>query len=120
MATRIEKFIGKWTGNRCKEVVDLLKPSVDAEMALIQAQLIDLEARARAVLAGEAVVTSDYPKYHTFVRQIFSLQRHFGGGSGLIEEVALLVAKFKARGCLEPVLNKLRDEIFAIPAPGAP
>ena len=117
---RIRRYTERLIPDRVKEDFATQKPVMVAKVTEIFNLLVTIEDRVKGILSGEAVITVDYPKYHAFSKEIFKLQRRFGGGSGLNEEVALLVAKWKARGCLEPVLNKIRDEVFSIPAPGAP
>jgi hypothetical protein len=50
-------------------------------------------------------------------REVFRVQKNLGGGYALMHEVALLVAKYVARKCLESVLVKIRNVVFAIAAP---
>ena len=56
-------------------------------------------------------------KYHNFSREVFRVQKNLGGGYALTHEVALLVAKYVARKCLESVLVNIRNDVFGIEGP---
>jgi hypothetical protein len=117
---RIRKYTLGVNPTRVMEDLTAQKPTMVSKATERATELSTIEDRVKATLAGENVITSDYPKYHAFARQIYKLQRRFGGGTGLMDEVALLLAKWKARGCIEAVLIKVRNEVFAIAAPSVP
>jgi hypothetical protein len=117
---RIRRYTDRLIPERVKEDLTAQKSFMVNKLAERTTELITIEDRVKAVLATKDATTSDYPKYHTFARQVYKLQRRFGGGIGLNDEVALLVAKWKARGCTEAVLIAVRDAVFSIPAPAAP
>jgi hypothetical protein len=114
---RISNYQDKTIATRVAEDFVKKLPNMIAMETVVFNDLCTIEDRVKGILAGEAVVTCDYPKYHTFSRQIYKLQKRFLGGAGMEGEVALLVARWKARGCTEGVLNRIRDEGFSIPAP---
>jgi hypothetical protein len=114
------KYAAKLIPQNVMEDLTTQKGSMRRGFFAAARELVVVECRTRAVLSGEAVVTIDYPLYHAYAREIWKLKTRFGGGSALTEEVALLLAKWKANGLGEQVLNKVRDEVFGIPAPGAP
>ncbi len=96
------------------------KAAMVATETVIFTELCTIEDLVKGILSGEAVNSIFYPWYHAFARQVWKLQRRFGGGTALINEVALAVYVWKTRGLTEAVLDKIRDEVFNIPAPGAP
>jgi hypothetical protein len=78
--------------------------------------MVDIEDRVRSILGGELVWSVDDPKYQAFARQVFSMQRHLGGGKGLILEVGLSQSKWTARGNESTILDRIREDLFSIPA----
>ena len=54
--------------------------------------------------------------WRNFSREVFRVQRNLGGYA-LRQEVALLVAKYVARKCLESVLVNIRNDVFGIEGP---
>lgn len=117
---RIAKYAYAVNPVRVGEDFAAKKTQMVNNMTMALAELSVLEERVKGILSGEAVLTVDYTKYHSFAREVWKKQKRFGGGSGLVDETAVLLAKWKARGCTEAVLDKLRNEIFAIPAPAGP
>ena len=86
------------------------------DWTVTQAMLVN---KVKAILASTSVAITDVQKYCAFAFKVASLQsRHVG--IQLNDEVALEVAKWKARGCTEGVLTDIRDAVFGIPAPAAP
>ena len=84
--------------------------------AVYQAMLVN---KVKAILSGTSVSIVDVQKYCAFACKVASLaSRHVG--IQLTDEVALEVAKWKARGCVEAALTDIRDRVFGIPAPAAP
>ncbi len=80
-----------------------------------------IETRTKAVLGGENVNSILYAAYIAFSLEVWKaiVVGHLSG-TAAVNEVALLVYKSKTRGLTEAILDKVRDEVFAIPAPGAP
>lgn len=117
---RINNYIYGVNLDRIKEDFTAKKPTMVATVTVIFNELATIEDRVKGVLSGEAVNSIFYPWYHAFSREVWKAQRRFGGGTALVNEVALLVYKWKTRGLTEAVLDKVRNEVFAIPAPGAP
>ncbi|MEO0107640.1 MAG: hypothetical protein ABIK62_00475 [candidate division WOR-3 bacterium] len=117
---RIRNYTDGVIPERVKEDFTTKKPIMVAKITDLFNQLTTIEDRVKGVLSGESVATCDYVKYHCFAREVWKKQRRFGGGTGLIDEVALLVAKWRARGCTDSVLTKIRNEVFALQPPSAP
>jgi hypothetical protein len=117
---RIQNYSDKLIPVRVQEDLTTKKPSMVALVTVIFNEQSTIEDRVKGVLSGEAVNSISYPWYHAFSREVWKAQRRFGGGTALVNEVALLVYKWKTRGMTEAILDKIRDEVFAIPAPPAP
>jgi len=116
MATRIENY-SRLNPTRVMEDFTAKKPDMITQETAIFAELEGIEEHVRGILSGETASTIQYPFYQAFAKEVWKLHRHYGGGNPVIDEVALLVYKWKTRGLTEAVLNKIRDEVFAIPAP---
>ena len=117
---RIQNYSDKLIPARVAEDLTTKKPAMVSMETVIFNELVTIEDRVKGVLSGETENTIFYPWFHDFSREVWKAQRRFGGGTALVNEVALLVYKWKTRGLTEAVLTKIRDEVFAIPAPAAP
>jgi hypothetical protein len=62
------------------------------------------------------VPTILYPFYLNFAREIYSRRMRFSGSS-LAREVEVLLEKWVARTLDRQVLERIRDETFAVPEP---
>lgn len=107
--------------DRQSPVVLGLLPGMTSAMATAQAEIVDFEARTRACVANEAGVKPfQVGTYLNFSRAIYSLRNREIEGCGLVDNVAMLVTRFKAQGCSEPILDKIRNDVWTIPAPAGP
>ena len=68
--------------------------------------------------AGASVI--QIPFYLCFGREMWSLIRKELSGEAMAKEAALLIAKWKARGLTEAVLQGIRTDVFNVSAPIAP
>jgi hypothetical protein len=84
--------------------------------AVYQAMVVN---KVKAILATTSACVTDVQKYCAFAMKVSSLARRHVGIQ-LNDEVALELAKWKARGCIEAALINIRDAVFGIPAPAAP
>lgn len=112
------RYIVKYTGKYVSDIVAAHKSEMVARYTAATELFWAVENQVRGLLAGEAVLVFGYPAYHCFAREVLKKQLRFGGGFGLVAEVALLVTKWARRGCDPVILAKIQDELFAIPAPG--
>lgn len=104
-----------------KEDLVAKKPDMVAKMTQRINDLYQQEQVVKGVLASEdGVAVTEVPYYMAFARIISRLQRTHPGGAQLNNDVALWLAKFKGMGLTEAILKRVRDEVFSIPAPGAP
>jgi hypothetical protein len=117
------KMLANWTAKliptRVQEDFTARMPSMSnryTNWAVYQANLI---AEVKAILAaGSEPLTSEH-FYCAFAMELASLQKKHKGAQ-LIDETALRLAKWKARGLTEQTLIDIRDNVFGIAAPAAP
>lgn len=88
-----------------------------AAQAAATNELGELEDRVKGVLSNEPVKTMDYLKYHNFAHTVLARRKRYPGGYALFGEVQMLIDEYTARDCIESVLEKIRDDVFAIQAP---
>ena len=106
---------------RIMEDLTVKRPDMITAMKQRINDLYQIEQVVKGVLASEdAATVIQVPFYHAFAREIYAKQRTHIGGAQLNNDVALLLAKWKGRGLTEAVLIRVRNEVFSIPAPGAP
>jgi hypothetical protein len=118
---RIENYTSKLIPSRVKEDFETKKPAMLVRYTATTDEICTIQDRVRGILSGETV----YPgwpvaRYQAFAMEIYRAQKQWRGGNQLIQLAALIIAKWKFRGCAEPILAKIRDEVFAIPAPSVP
>jgi hypothetical protein len=107
--------------DRIKEDLVAKKPVMVNKQSNSIDRQYQIEQLTLGVLASEGSAnTSQYGMYMAFARQIYGLERRIPGGAGLNNEVAVKLAAWKARGYSEPILIRIRNEVFSIPAPAAP
>jgi len=114
---RMESYQLKFTSERVKETLDAKRARMIERQRVASEELVALEERVQAVLAGEDVPVIQYVWFHDFARQLYRLKKKFMGGKGIGQEVALLIYVWTARKLDEKVLTKVRDEVFAIQEP---
>jgi hypothetical protein len=102
-----------------KEVYESKKDRMVAEETEAINRQVAIENRVRGILAEGTVPCTLTIWYISFAREVDKLHKHYGGGGTLLAEVAIALYKWKTRGLDESFLNKIRDEVFAIPAPAA-
>jgi hypothetical protein len=118
---RLANYIHGVNPERIKEDFVAKKPDMVSRMTQRINDLYQIEQVVKGVLASEdAVTVIQVAYYHDFAREIYAKQRTHIGGAQLNNDVALLLAKWKGRGLTEAVLIRVRNEVFSIPAPGAP
>jgi len=118
---RINNYISGVSPERTREDLIAKKPDMVAQEHAVFDQQWNIENEVKAVLASEDAVTSiRVPMYMAFANELAREKAHFSGGAQLNNEAAVLLAKWKARGLNQAVLIRIRNEVFSIPAPGAP
>lgn len=117
---RIARWNAKFDTERIKATLDALRPAMAANVQAVFPQLAAMETQVKQVLDGQGVAIIQYPFYLSFGREVWRLQRQELSGESLKQEVAVLVAKWVARGLELPVLQAIRDDVFNVGAPASP
>jgi hypothetical protein len=121
MATSADKRIAKWDAKfnteRVKATLDDLRPDMLAAVNSVFPLLATMEAEVKQVLDGEGISVILYPFYLNFGRELWRLQRNNLSGESLAVEAQTLIQKWVARGLGQTVLEKIRTDVFTIPAP---
>jgi hypothetical protein len=113
---RIEKWRVKTQPERVCATLKDMRNSMERNTEAAQVLLVEIETRAKQVLNSANVPTILYPYYLNFAREIFSRMIRFSGSS-LVREVNVLLEKWVARTLDQQVLERIRDEAFAVPEP---
>jgi hypothetical protein len=121
-AQRTAKYTAKMQNpDRMSPVLLTQRDSMIANATVTNGEIVAIETQTRGILAGETPMKPwSVGQYLNFARSLYAKTRTVSGGTGLIEAAAVIIAKFKSQGLTESVLNKIRDEVFAIPAPTGP
>lgn len=114
---RIANYTYGLNPTRIGEDLTELKPVMLTNFGTSARLTVEIHNKVRGVLAGEEVPGIDYSKYLAFAVQVWSSQRKLGGGTALTTRVAAVIAYWTNLGLTQSVLEKIRDEVFAIPAP---
>jgi hypothetical protein len=112
----VEGFSLKLIPSRVKEDLTAKLPAMTARIEAAFVEQAAVKAGVLAILASTDQPTTSYANYYAFAWEVNKKLTQFGGGTGLVNEVALLIAKWKARGLTESVLNSIRD-YFTIAEP---
>jgi hypothetical protein len=117
---RIAKWNAKFNTERIKGILDDLRPAMLANVTAVFPMITAMELQVKQVCDGAGVATIQYPFYLNFGREIWALTRKEVSGESLAKEAATLIAKWKARGLTEAVLQGIRTDVFNVAAPIAP
>ena len=117
---RAQKFDAKYTPANLTRDLTALLPGMTQRFAAATPMLVASETAVKQVCDGAGVPTIAYPYYLCFGRELFALQRKEISGESLAKEAAILIAKWKARGLTEAVLQGIRTDVYGISAPIAP
>ena len=119
-AKRIANWNAKYNTERIKATLDDKRPAMLASVTAVFPMITAMELQVKQVCDGAGVPTIQYPFYLNFGREIWALTRKEVSGESLALEAAVLVAKWKARGLTEAVLQGIRTDVFNVSAPIAP
>jgi hypothetical protein len=117
---RIAKWNAKFNTERIKATLDDLRPSMLASVTAVFPMLTAMELQVKQVLDSSGVATIQYPFYLDFGREVWRLRNQEISGESFAQEVAVLVAKWKARGLTQAVLEAIRTQVFDVSAPVGP
>jgi hypothetical protein len=119
-AARIAKWNTKYNTERIKATLDEMRPAMLQKVTAVFPMITAMELQVKQVCDGAGVPTRDYPSYLAFGRSLWALGRKEISGESAAKEAAVQVAKWKARGLVEAVLQGIRTDVFNIAAPIGP
>jgi len=117
---RIESWDTKFDTTRIKAVIDEKRPKMLEHVSAVFTSIALMETQVKQVLDGAGVAFIMYPFYLNFGRELWSKGRKEMSGESLAMEAATLIAKWKARGLTEAVLQAVRTDVFNVAAPIGP
>jgi hypothetical protein len=117
---RIAKWNAKYNTERIKATLDEMRPTMLQNVTAVYPMITAMELQVKQVCDRAGVATIQYPFYLNFGREIWALTRKEVSGESLAKEAAILIAKWKARGLTEAVLQGIRTDVFNVAAPIAP
>ena len=116
---RIRKYEKKINPEVIKTHFEEQKPAMVEQVSSIFTEIVSVEEAAKTILDAEGVSIALYPMYLSYVREIWRLQRKFGGNV-LFNYVRETDKKWTGRALSATVLERLRNDIFGIILPPAP
>jgi hypothetical protein len=119
-ARRIENWDSKFDTAQIKVTLDKKRPKMLEHVSSVTPMIAAMEMQVKQVCDGAGVFTIQLPFYLCFGREIWALTRKDISGETMSKEAAILVAKWKARGLTEAVLQAIRTDVFNVVAPVAP
>jgi hypothetical protein len=114
---RIANWDAKYDTTRIKATLDQKRASMLASVTAVYPMIAAMELQVKQVCDGAGVSVITYPFYLCFGREMWALSRKDISGESLAIEAALLIAKWKARGLTEAVLQAIRTDVFNVAAP---
>ena len=117
---RIANWNAKFNTERIKGILDDLRPAMLASVTAVFPMITAMELQVKQTCDASGVPTIQYPFYLNFGREIWALTRREVSGESLAQEVAVLSAKWTARGLTQAVLQAIRTDVFNVGAPIAP
>jgi len=117
---RINNWNEKYNLERVNAILTEKRPTMLQNVGSVTPLITAMELQVKQVCDGAGVATIQYPFYLCFGREMWSLVRSDISGESLAKEAAVLVAKWKARGLTEAVLQGIRTDVFNVSAPIAP
>jgi hypothetical protein len=116
---RAEKWNRRYDPTHIKAITEAEKPTYDAHAVARFDELTEMEGAVKQTLNASGVSVSDVAQYLAYSRQVWKARQHYAGET-LAKEVAVLIAKWAARGLTQAVLQAIRSEVFNVSAPIAP
>jgi hypothetical protein len=117
---RIANWDAKYDTTRIKATLDAKRPAMLQSVTAIYPMIAAMELQVKQVCDGAGVSVITYPFYLCFGREMWALTRKDISGESMAKEAAVLIAKWKARGLTEAVLQGIRTDVFNVSAPIAP
>jgi len=119
-ARRIENWDAAYDTTTIKTKLDKKRPKMLEHVSAVQPMLAAMELQVKQVCDGAGVSVIQLPFYLCFGREMWALTRKDISGETMSKEAAVQVAKWKARGLTEAVLQAIRTDVFNVVAPVAP
>lgn len=113
---RVAKWNLKFDPERIKAITEAGKPTYLEHATAVFNTLAAMEVSVKQVLNGEGVSVSDVADYLNFGREMWSKSRKYSGET-LAIEAQTMIQKWVARGLSQTILEKLRTDVFTVPAP---
>ena len=117
---RVANWDEKYNLERVTAILTEKRPRMLQSVTAVTPQITAMELQVKQVCDGAGVPTIAIPFYLCFGREMFKLIRADISGETLAKEAAVLIAKWKARGMTEAVLQGIRTDVFNVSAPIAP
>jgi hypothetical protein len=117
---RINNRNEKYNLERVNAILTEKRPTMLQNMSSVVPLMTAMELQVKQVCDGAGVSIIRYPFYLCFGREMWKLTRQDLSGESMAKEAAVLVAKWKARGLTEAVLQAIRTDVFNVVAPVAP
>jgi hypothetical protein len=117
---RIANWNEKYNLERVNAVLTEKRPTMLQNMSAVIPLMTAMEQQVKQVCDGAGVSTIQYPFYLCFGREMWKLTRQDISGESMALAAAVLIAKWKARGLTEAVLQAIRTDVFNVVAPVAP
>lgn len=117
---RLNNWNEKYNLERVNAILNEKRPTMLQNMSAVIPLLTAMEQQVKQVCDGAGVPTIQYPFYLCFGREMWALIRRDISCESLAQEAARLIAKWKARGLTEAVLQAIRTDVSNVAAPIAP
>jgi hypothetical protein len=119
-AKRVENWNEKYNLERVTAILTEKRPKMLEHMSAVQPMLAAMELQVKQVCGGAGATVIQIPFYLCFGREMWALTRNELSGEAMAKEAAVLIAKWKARGLIEAVLQGIRTDVFNVAAPIGP
>jgi hypothetical protein len=117
---RVDRWDAKFDTTAVKATLDKLRPKMLQNMGAVTPMITAMELQVKQVCDGAGATVIQIPFYLCFGREMWSLIRKEISGEAAAVEAATLIAKWKARGLVEAVLQGIRTDVFNVGAPIGP
>ena len=117
---RLNNWNGKYNLERVNAILTEKRPTMLQNMSAVLPLMAGMEQQVKQVCDGAGVSIIQYPFYLCFGREMWAMIRKDISGESAALAAAVLIAKWKARGLTEAVLQGIRTDVFNVSAPIAP
>jgi hypothetical protein len=117
---RINNWDEKYNIERVTAILTAKRPTMLQNMSAVVPLMTAMELQVKQVCDGAGATVIEIPFYLCFGREMWALIRKDISGEAASIEAATLIAKWKARGLTEAVLQAIRTDVFNVVAPVAP